>query len=842
LYSASGKELFSSRLMVLLLTMSYNNQEITRLNIPAYGWWNEALHGVAFSGRATVFPQPIGLAASWNKELLFNIGDAISDEARAKHHEFVRQEKRNNFQGLTYWAPNINIFRDPRWGRGIETYGEDPYLTGRMGVHFIKGLQGDDEKYFKLIATPKHYAVHSGPEPERHRFNAVASDKDLYETYLPHFREAIQEGGAYSIMSAYNRFNGESCSAHPRLLNEILREEWGFEGVVVSDCGAVRDIFEYHKIVDSKEEAAAIALVSGCDLNCGDYYQFLSGALEQNLITEEDIDVGLRRILLARFKLGMFDPEVEVPYASIPMETVNSKENQALALLAAKESLVLLKNDDELLPISDEIKNIAVIGPNANDIDVLLGNYNGRPFNITTPYQGIKNRAPEGVVVNYAPGTDLAKGVYMIEDLPDTFLFTTDSDGNRVQGLTGEYYNNKEWKGQPVTTQVDPSIKFDWQDGSAIKGMPNDDFSIRWSGKIKVPSSGTYKLGGEGHHGYKLYINDSLHVSDNAFYHINAKRIKEIQLEADTEYDIKIDYFAYSGDANFRLVWVPNDRQLEKDALELAEKSDMVIMIMGLSPRLEGEELGIYLDGFAGGDRSKLHLPQNQIDLIRNISSTGKPIVLVLLNGSALALNWENENIPAIVDAWYPGQAAGEAIASLLFGDYNPSGRLPITFYKSVKDLPPFEDYAMTNRTYRYFQGDPLYPFGYGLSFTQFKYGNFIIEDAAQLGDTVKLSVEITNIGDRDGSEVTQVYVTNNREDVDSDQPLRSLKAFEKTYLKAGETKTIHFKLTPDKFGFYDSEGAFNIEPGNFKITIGGGQPGYHNPTTETISTEVDIL
>ncbi len=823
-----------------LSQMTHNNKAIPRLDIPAYGWWNEALHGVAYSGRATVFPQPIGLAASWNVDLLNKIGTAVSDEARAKHHDFVRKDKRNNFQGLTFWAPNINIFRDPRWGRGIETYGEDPYLTGRMGVAYIKGLQGDDEKYLKLVATPKHYAVHSGPEPDRHRFNATCNDKDLYETYLPHFKEAIQEGGAFSIMSAYNRFNGESCSGHPRLLTEILREEWGFKGVVVSDCAAIRDIYEFHKISESKEEAAAIGVKSGCDLNCGDYYQYLKGALEQGLVNEEDIDVALSRNFLARFKLGMFDPEEEVPYASIGMDVVNSKQNQALSLQAAKESIVLLKNDNNTLPLKSDLSKIAVIGPNANDLEVLLGNYNGLPFSASTPYEGIKVRAGENCEVVYAQGADWAPGVYVMEDLPQGFFFC-EQDGKEIEGLKGEYFNDRYHKGTPIVTKVDKVLNFDWKDGSPAKGVWNDWFSIRWTGKLRVQNSGEYRIGGEGHHEYKIYINDSLHLEHREFYHQNTKKVAPIQLEAGKDYDIVVEFSTTAGDANFRMMWVPQNRRLKEKAVELAQSSDAVVMCMGLSPRLEGEELGIYIDGFAGGDRTKLALPENQLELIKEVAATGKPIVLVLLNGSALAINWEDENIPAIIDAWYPGQAAGEAISAVLFGDYNPSGKLPVTFYKSEDDLPPFEDYSMANRTYRYFNGEPLYPFGYGLSYSSFAYSNIKLPKKVKSGETVNVSVEVTNTSDCKGEEIVQVYVTNKNLGVGVPLPKLALKGFEKLKLEPGETKFVEFQLKAEHFAYVNAEGKSVMAPGEFTISVGGIQPGFECETTTSISEQLRI-
>lgn len=821
--------------------MTDHSSAIPRLKIPQYGWWNESLHGVAFSGRATVFPQPIGLAASWNTSLLHQVGDAISDEGRAKHHNFIRDGKRNRFQGLTFWAPNINVFRDPRWGRGIETYGEDPFLIGRLGVSFIKGLQGDNEKYFKVIATPKHYAVHSGPEPERHRFDAIVSDKDLYETYLPHFKEAVQEGGAYSIMSAYNRLNGESCSGHHRLLTEILRDEWDFKGYVVSDCGAIKDIFEHHKIADSKAEAAAIGLKSGCDLNCGYYYPNLKDALTQGMIVEKDIDISLARLFLARFKLGMFDPEEEVPYANISMDAVNSKHNQALALKAAQESIVLLKNTNNTLPLKSDIKRIAVIGPNADDLEVLLGNYNGQPFQSSTPLQGIQKRVSKDCEVYYAQGADWTEGVFVVEDLPDGFLFTNE-DGQEVQGLMGEYFSTRDFRGDITHTRIDRRIKFDWKDGAPENNMPNDNFSVRWTGSIKVPESGEYVVGGEGYLGFKIYIEDSLFLAHREFYHVNAKKTNAIYLESGRSYRIKIEYFAHAGDANFRLIWVPKNRDLKRDAIAAAKKSDVIIMCMGLSPRLEGEELKkVNMDGFKGGDRTKISLPETQLDLLKAIKNLGKPVVLVLLNGSALAVNWEHENLDAIIEAWYPGQAAGEAIVDVLFGDYNPSGKLPVTFYKSVADLPDFEDYSMKNRTYRYFEGKPLYPFGYGLSYSTFRYDKLKVPKKAKVGDELVVSVNVINSSNLEGTEVVQLYVSNKRKDVEVALPKLSLKGFKRIILKPNETKKVSFTLKPDDFTYVGKDGRPNSEPGDFVISIGGIQPDFQCETTSSLSKAIKL-
>jgi len=646
---------------------------IPRLGVPEYNWWNECLHGVARAGIATVFPQAIGMSASWNKELLNKVAVATSDEARAKHHEFARHNDRDIYKGLTFWSPNINIFRDPRWGRGHETYGEDPYLTGEMAVGFITGLQGDDPKYLKLVATSKHYAVHSVPEKDRHHFDAVVSKKDLYETYLPAFKKTVKESKVYSFMGAYNRTNGEACCASPTLLQKILRDEWGFDGYVVSDCGAIGDIHNHHKITNSAEESAALAVKNGCELNCGGTYNSLVKAAREGLISEEEIDIAVKRLFIARFKLGMFDPEEMVSYAQIPYEVNDCQEHRDLALQMSREAIVLLKNESNLLPLDKDLKTIAVIGPTADSLEVLLGNYNGTPSRYVTPLEGIRKKMPDAKIL-YTPGCDLI--------------------GHTKQGFS--------------------------------------------------------------------------------------------------------------------------------EAVLMAERADVVIMAMGLSPRLEGEE------GEWGGegDRVSIDLPGVQHDLIEAVYETGKPVVLVLTNGSALAINWESKHIPAIVDLWYPGEEGGTALADVIFGDYNPAGRLPITFMKSLNQVPEFTDYSMKNRTYRYMEDEPLYPFGHGLSYTSFSYSNLkISKKEISANESVKIQVDVENTGKFDGDEVIQLYVSNPESKITA--PIRSLQGFARINLKAGEKKTVEFTLKPEQFAVVDEEGRFMVTPGKVEISVGGGQPGY---------------
>ncbi len=804
---------------------------IERLGIPQYNWWNEGLHGVARTGLATVFPQAIGLGATWDEDLMYRVATAISDETRAKHHEFVRRDKRNLYQGLTLWSPNINIFRDPRWGRGQETYGEDPLLTGRMAVQFIKGLQGDDPKYLKTIATVKHFAVHNGPEPERHEFNAESNARDLWETYLPQFEMGIKEGGAYSAMCAYNRYNEEACCGSDLLMNQILRNQMGFEGYIVSDCGAIEDIYNEHGIVETPEQAAALAVRSGCDLNCGldpDVFPFLIQAVEQGLIDEATVDQSVKRLMLARFKLGMFDPDADVAFAQIPYEMVDSKEHQQLARETARKSIVLLKNENNLLPLNKNLKKVAVIGPNADQWLMLLGNYNGVPSDAITPLRGIREKLPNADIT-FAQGCELAEGMPMFYKIPS----------KNLSSLKADYYDNNQLKGEVVFTEEQTEIDANWNDRAPRPDMDDDDFGVRWSGEITPDKSGQYQLGFIGTMNTQLYFGDSLIAKTS--YHFNDEygdprlnKSDPLFLEKGKKYEFTLTAGESYADATLQLVWAEPKPDLKAEALAAAKDAEVIVMCMGLTPRMEGEEMDIKIEGFRGGDRTQLGLPQTQLDLIQSVHALGKPVVLVLLNGSALAINWENENLPAILEAWYPGQAGGHAIADILFGDYNPAGRLPVTYYKSVDDLPPFEQYAMTGHTYRYFTSKPLYPFGYGLSYSDFSYDNISckVED-----DQVIASVVLSNDSNRDGEEVVQLYTTNLS--TQEPTPIRSLKAFKRVYLKAGERTTVEFKLDKDAFRVVKEDGSRVLEPGKFELTLGGGQ--IIDSNAGALKTEIEI-
>ncbi|MBI5021531.1 MAG: glycoside hydrolase family 3 C-terminal domain-containing protein [Ignavibacteriales bacterium] len=821
----------------------YNAPAIDRLDIPEYNWWNEGLHGVARAGRATVFPQSIGLSATWDTELMHRVATVIADEARAKHHDAVRNGRRGIYEGLTFWAPNINIFRDPRWGRGMETYGEDPYLTGRLAVEFIKGMQGDDPHYFKTIATPKHFAVHSGPEPERHVFNAVVDERDLRETYLPHFRDAVVDGNAQSVMCAYNRFRGTPCCGSNELLQKILHDEWDFDGYVVSDCWAIKDFYDTHKIVKSGPEAAAMALKAGTDLNCGVTYDSLGIAVRLGLVGEELVDRSVKRIFQSRFKLGTFDPPERVPFAKIPITVNDSKEHREIALEAARKSIVLLKNDGALLPLSKNLKSIAVIGPNANDVEVLLGNYNGTPTDPVTPLAGILNKVKSKTKIFYVQGCNVAENIPLLEVVPSSVLFNKKGTGNE-NGLAAEYFNINNFLENPAVTRIDSAIDFNWWDKPAVTGLKADSFSVRWTGILIPPVSGKYSIGLNVFGGSKLFLDDSLLVEINNS-HVVQTDWKNIELFAGKSYKIQIEFCDRRADASVRFVWSKPNPHLKQEAIEAAKQADVVVMCLGLSPRLEGEEMNIDVAGFSGGDRVDIGLPKIQEDLLKDIAKTGKPIVLVLLNGSALAVNWADENIPAIIEAWYPGQAAGSALADVLFGDYNPAGRLPVTFYKSVDQLPPFSNYGMKERTYKYFTGEPLYPFGYGLSYTNFDYSNLKLETGnINTGESLSVSVDVSNIGKRAGDEVVQLYIKHLNASVPV--PLRSLQGFQRIFLKPDEVKTVKFLLTPRQLSVIDANNKRVVEAGKIEISVGGKQPGFvgreDTATTGVISGKFEII
>jgi beta-glucosidase len=827
-----------------------NAAGIPRLGVPPYEWWSEALHGVARAGSATVFPQAIGLSATFDPRLMAEVAAAIGDEGRAKHQEAERRDQHGRYQGLNFWSPNINIFRDPRWGRGQETYGEDPYLTSRMGVAFVKGMQGDDPRYLKVGATAKHYAVHSGPEPERHHFDVHPSEQDLYETYLPAFRALVQEGHVSAVMGAYNRVNGESASASPRLLQEILRKDWGFKGYVVSDCDAVDDIFSQHKIVATAEEASALALKSGLDLNCGKTYAALVAAVRQGLITEAQIDVSVRRLMLARMQLGMFDPPAQVKWTQIPYSVNQSPEHDRLALKAARSSIVLLKND-RVLPLSLDVKTIAVIGPTADEVIALLGNYYGTPTAPVTVLQGIRGAVSPQTKVLYSRGADLVEGRDEPRAAPAIDAqYLRPARGSADHGLKGEYFRGRDFAGEPLLTRVDKRVAFRWDRGSPTddlvaqgqlppeRALPNDNFCIRWTGQLLPPVSGRYEITVGADDGFRLFIDGKL-VADA--WEISPRiqsKTAFADLQAGKAYDIRLEYFENIRDAEVRLSWrLPGAKAPFDEAIDAAKASDVVVFVGGLTGDVEGEEMKVSYPGFAGGDRTDLRLPATQEKLLEALQATGKPVVLVLTTGSPLAVDWAKEHVPAIVVAWYPGQRGGDAVADVLFGNANPAGRLPVTFYRASEKLPAFDDYNMRGRTYRYFEGEPLFAFGYGLSYTRFEYSGLTVDRTrVKDADTLRVSVDVKNVGKRDGDEVVQLYV---REVAPHERrALKELRGIERLSLKAGETRHVSFTLEPHRdFTHYDAlHKMYAVDDGSYEVQVGSSSDDIRGKSTVVVS------
>lgn len=808
---------------------------IERLGVPAYDWWNEGLHGVARAGQATVFPQAIGLAATFDVPLMGEVATAISDEARAKHHQFVREGAHGRYQGLTFWSPNINIFRDPRWGRGQETYGEDPYLTARMGVAFVRGLQGDDPTHRKLDATAKHFAVHSGPEADRHHFDARPSRRDLLDTYLPAFEALVKEGQVDAVMGAYNRVYGESASASRFLMRDLLRRDWGFTGYVVSDCWAIVDVWKNHKIVATREEAAALAVKNGTELECGEEYATLPAAVRRGLISEAEIDEAVTRLFTARMRLGMFDPASRVRWARMPYTVNQSPAHDALALKAARESLVLLKNDG-ILPLSRSLERIAVIGPTADDTMALLGNYFGTPAAPVTLLQGIRDAAPE-IRVTYARGVDLVEGR---DDPAATLLieatYLRPSADSVERGLRGEYFRSRDLSGAPALVRTDAQIGFRWDRGSPTdnllargeaapgQGIPSDGFSIRWSGQLLPPVSGKYRIEAAADDGFRLYL-DGVRVLDHwtASDRLRSDGV-ELDLQAGRAYDLRLEYYDGERDAAVRLAWrMPGAKPPFEEALDAARDADVVIFAGGLTGDVEGEEMTVNYPGFAGGDRTDLRLPATQRKLLEALHATGKPVVLVLTGGSALAVDWADANLRAILMSWYPGQRGGSAVAEALFGDISPAGRLPVTFYKADEVLPAFDDYRMQGRTYRYFDGTPLYPFGHGLSYTRFDYQRLRVDKRTVKPDaTVRIKLRVENIGERAGDEVVQLYVRPvQARPGDARQELRG---FQRIHLRPGERRALTFDLVPESAlrRYDEARQAYIVPPGRYEVRVGG--------------------
>lgn len=785
---------------------------IPRLSIPEYYWWNEALHGVARAGKATVFPQAIGLASTFDQTLMLEVATAISDEGRAKHHAFLRNNTIAMYGGLTYWSPNINIFRDPRWGRGQETYGEDPFLTATMATSFVKGLEGDDPSYLKSVATIKHYAVHSGPEVSRHSDDYTVSEKDLTETYLRAFKDTIAATDVSSVMCAYNRVNGlPACGSDP-LLKDLLRNSFGFSGYVVSDCGAIADFYDKnsHHVVTSPEEAAANALKAGTDLNCGDHhgntFSYLKEALARGLVEEHDIDRALTRLFKARMKLGMFDEDSSHPYTKLSESAIGSDKHIDLARRAAESSIVLLKNDG-ILPL-DPSSKIALIGPNADNKSILVGNYHGTPIAPSTPKQALSTFLPQSKF-RYAPGSSLTENIYAhFSAVPAAVFSHTNAHGQRLPGLIAEYYPASHFNLQPSFRQIESKIDFS-ETGIPMHRQPNQEFAIRWHGLFEPQKTGNYAFNLSN---VDVYL-DGISVADSVY------------LEAGKTYSFRaesiIQQYWHSNviDPDIRFEWVNTDVDLAAEAIQIAMESDVIVFIGGISAQLEGEEMALEIDGFSHGDRTHLSLPKSQTNLLKELHKLGKPIVLVNMSGSAMALNWHDKNLNAIIQGFYPGEQTGPALINILYGKTPPSGRLPVTFYSSVDDLPDFKDYSMENRTYKYYEGTPLYPFGYGLSYTDFRYDSLTL---SRNKDGLAISATIENLGEITADEVVQVYLS--MPDAPTEVPQRELVAFKRVPIKSGRQEKVQFTLTGDQLTYVDQSGVRQPYLGTLKVLVGGGQ------------------
>ena len=807
---------------------------IPRLNIPQYDWWSEALHGVINNG-VTEFPEPIGLASTFDAPAVHEMAEAIGVEGRIKHEIAVREKRASMFfQGLDFWAPNINIFRDPRWGRGQETYGEDPFLTGRMGVAFVTGMQGDDPQHYRVIATPKHFAVHSGPEPTRHNADVTVSKHDELDTYLPAFRAAITEGKAGSVMCAYNSINGQPACANDFTLVDQLRGKWGYQGYVVSDCGAVIDIFHGHKYTASQPEASATSLKHGMDNECVDggvlvksnfdYKPYLD-AVAQGYLKESDIDVNLIRLYTARMKLGMFDPPELDPYSRISGSELDSPEHRALARKIANESMVLLKNDG-VLPIRGFGTNIAVIGPLAEQGRVLLGNYNGQPSHTVTILEGIKKEFV-GANVTFSPGT-----MFLSREaapVPASALSVDGKPGAKVDFAQMDTSDiNHPKRTAAFASRIDPVV--DLSSAPLPEGAKGvRQLSVQWTADLTAPETGDYNLGMVSSGSFRIRLNGKPVTS--AWDSNGAEsRVGRVHLEAGKAAKLEVTYSPNeNGEQVAKLVWVKLDLKPQPEAIEAAKKADVVVAVVGITSELEGEEMQVDEPGFKGGDRTSLDLPGPEEQLIEALAATGKPLVVVLTNGSALGVNWANEHANAIVEAWYPGEEGGTAVAETLSGANNPGGRLPVTFYKDVAQLPAFEDYAMKGRTYRYFEGKPLYPFGYGLSYTSFGYKDLkLVEKSLAAGEDLHASVRVTNTGKVAGDEVVQLYL---KFPAVAGAPDKALRGFKRVHLDAGASQEVQFDLKPRDLSIVTDAGVPEVPAGEFTVTVGGGQPGTDAPT-----------
>jgi len=801
--------------------MLNSSPAIDRLGIPAYDWWNETLHGVARTPyKVTVYPQAIAMAATFDKNSLFTMADFSALEGRAIYNKAVETGRTNErYLGLTYWTPNINIFRDPRWGRGQETYGEDPFLTATLGDAFVRGLQGDDPKYLKAAACAKHYAVHSGPEALRHVYNADVSTYDLWDTYLPAFNKLVTQSKVVGVMCAYNAFRTQPCCASDILMTDILRNQWKFKGYVTSDCWAIDDFFKNHKTHPDAESASADAVFHGTDIDCGtDAYKALVQAVKNGKITEAQIDISVKRLFMVRFQLGMFDPVSMVKYAQTPASVLESEPHRQHALKMAQQSMVLLKNENNTLPLSKKLKKIVVLGPNADNPISILGNYNGTPSKLTTVLQGIRDKVGKDTEVVYDKAVNFTNSnILEYEDLSNQYSY------NGKSGFKAEYFDNVKLQGNPLVVTQQNKLDNMWQEGQNVAGtIKARNFSAKYSTDYKPLNDGSITFELDADDGYKFLINGKT-VIDAWTRNRWGAQTYDLKTKKDSVYHLEVQYWQGDGKANIKL---GAGKYIKNNLSTLANRykdADAFIFVGGISPQLEGEEMKVDDPGFEGGDRTSILLPAIQTELLKSLKNTGKPVVFVMMTGSAIATPWESENVPAILNAWYGGQAAGTAVANILFGDYNPSGRLPVTFYKSDSDLASFTNYSMANRTYRYFTGTPLYGFGYGLSYTTFKYDNLTLPAKVDKGKDVKVTVKVTNTGKIAGDEVVQLYIINKNTAIKTS--LKTLKGFERISLKAGESKTVTFNLTPNDLSYVTQEGALVQLTGNLEIAVGGHQP-----------------
>ncbi|MDR0995943.1 MAG: glycoside hydrolase family 3 C-terminal domain-containing protein [Tannerella sp.] len=797
--------------------MMNNAPAIPRLGIPAYNWWSEALHGVARSSyRTTSYPQAIGMAASWDAAGFRIVGDQISTEGRAVYHDALLKHHGNSiYRGLTYWSPNINIFRDPRWGRGQETYGEDPFLTATLGTQFVEGIQGTDTFYLKASACAKHYGVHSGPEWSRHTYNAVVSNHDLWDTYLPAFQHLVLDAHVSGVMCAYNAIYGQPCCGSDLLMNDILRNQWKFSGYVTSDCGAIDDFYRTHKTSPNAATASADAVEHSTDCECGSSYKALVDAIGTGLITEKQLDVSLKRLFKIRFRLGQFDPQDRVPFANTPLDSLETPAHKAQALKMAQESMVLLRNEGNVLPIDfSKVKKIALVGPHGDDRDVMLANYHGTPSHVISLLEGLRAKVGNRAQITYERGVNLTDNC-VFNSHYDASLFTT---GGKP-GFKADYFQNMKLEGPVAASRVESRIDHHWGDSeTVIDSVIARRLGVRFTTLFTPKESGDVCFALRGNRS-EFYIDGVLQKSaapSDAYYPLKAEKGKSYKLE--------IRYRQYGENGEIVFDYGTLTKADPAATAARVKDADLIIYAGGISSRLEGEEMNVQIKGFKGGDRTDIALPAVQEEMLRALKATGKPVVFVLMSGSAIGLEWESKNIPAILEAWYGGEAGGEAIADVLTGDYNPAGRLPVTFYRSVADLPDFEDYSMDNRTYRYFKGTPVYPFGYGLSYTTFKYSNLSAEKTAD--GKLQVKVTLTNTGKRAGDEVVELYLSNKRDFL---TPIRALKGFRRLHLAAGQSLPVSFTLEPAALTVVDKGGHSIPMQGDVVLSLGGGQPSATN-------------